>query len=105
MSTTNDAGTVTEVFGATELKVNAAIYGTHAAILNAASKYDNLDDAVAGLEKAWDILESQIEQGAQFTPAAELGFGSDNAAVIAETLLGRRGTVSNTRKQFKALGK
>ena len=96
--------TATE-FGAKNLKANAAIYRANKRMVDAASKYDSLDDAVAGLTEAWNILESQSESGAGYTPDRELGFGSDNAAVIAESLLGRRNSVGATRKSFNDLGK
>lgn len=107
MSTTavmeSKTGTVVE-FGAKQLKQNAAIYRANAALVNAASKCDSLDDAIAELKDAWKVLEAQVEAGAGYTPDRELGFGSDNAAVIAESILGRRNSVGETRKSFKKLG-
>lgn len=99
-----ETGTSVE-FGSKELKANAAAYVVHAAIVNAASRYDNVEDAITGLREVWKLLETQIADGAGYTPDRELGFGSDNAATIAETLTGVRNTPGVTRKQFKALGK
>lgn len=100
----NQSSVIVE-FGSDSLIANAAIYRSHKRMVDAASTYDNLDDAMAGLKSAWAVLESQIENGGGFTPSIELGFGSDNAAVIAESLLGRRNTVGSTRKSFNNLGK
>ncbi len=94
-----------EVFGEADLKKNAAVYHQNKRIMDAASSYDSLDDAIAGLTQTWDLYESQVEDGAGFTPDRALGFGSDNAAVIAESVLGRRNTVGATRKALNALGK
>jgi len=92
-------------FGAKELTANAAVYHGAKRIVDAASGYDSLDDAIAALTTAWEVMESQAESGAGYTPDRELGFGSDSAAVIAESILGRRNTVGATRKAFNAMGK
>ena len=99
----NDAGVA--VFGKTELRANAAVYKGAKRLVDAASSYDSLDDAQAALKDAWETLEDQIENGAGYTPDREEGFGSDNAAVIAETLLGRRKTPGAVRTAFAKLGK
>lgn len=98
------SGNKTE-FGEKDLKANAAIYHGAKRMIDAASTYDNLEDAIATLTQAWTVLESQIQDGGRFTPDRKLGFGSDNASVIAESLLGRRNTVGKTRKSFNELGK
>ena len=101
----NDAqGTSTE-FGQDEFLANAVTYRTHKRIADACSGYDSLDDALAGLKTVWEALQSQVEDGADYTPPVKLNFGSDNARVIAETLMGIRNTVGSTRKAFKDLGK
>jgi len=100
----SETGTIVE-FGATQLKANAAVYHGAKRLVDAASGCDSLEDAIALLTEAWNILEAQIESGGGFTPPVEMGFGSDNAAVIAESLLGRRNTVGATRKSFNNLGK
>ena len=92
-------------FGGEQLKANAAQYHKNKQIVNAASKYDNVDDAVAALQATWAVLESQSETGAGYTPDSALGFGSSNAAEIADRLMGRGPTVGETRKAFSDLGK
>lgn len=99
---TSDIGVV---FDLSTLKANAAVYHKAKRIVDAASSYDSLDDAIVSLTEAWAVLEDQIESGGGFTPPVEAGFGSDNAAVIGETLVGRRNTVGATRKAFNAMGK
>lgn len=97
-------GTSTE-FGPVQLKANAAVYREHASLINAASKYDSVEDAIAALKVSFEILEKQIVEGVGYTPPIELGFGSDSAAVIGESLVGRRNSIGQTRKMFKDLGK
>jgi hypothetical protein len=107
-SSTNEMNTLVETtvkFGAAELKANAALYREHGKMVDAASRYDSIDDAIAGLKSAWEVLETQIENGAGYTPDKTLNFGSDDAKVIAESLLGRRNSVGATRQSFKTLGK
>ncbi len=101
----NDAQGTSEKFGQPEFLANAVIYRKHKRIVDACSAYDNVEDAIAGLTAAWKVLESQVEEGGQYTPDRDLGFGSDNATVIADTLLGNRSTTGATRKAFKDLGK
>ncbi len=101
----NDAKGTSEKFGQDQFLLNAVSYRTHKRMVDACSGYDNIEDAVAGLTSAWNALESQVEEGGSYTPDRELGFGSDNAAVIADTLLGNRQTTGATRKAFKDLGK
>ncbi|KKN91155.1 hypothetical protein LCGC14_0220200 [marine sediment metagenome] len=97
-------GTIVEFESAT-FKTNAAIYRANKRMVDAASRYDSVDDAKAGLDAAWKVLEAQVENGSGYTPDSKLGFGSDNATVIAESLLGRRNSVGATRKSFNDLGR
>jgi hypothetical protein len=92
-------------FGSDQFLANAKVYAEHKRIVDAASRYDNVDDAVAAIKTAWAALEGQIEDGSGYTPDASLGFGSDNATVIAESILGRRPTVGAIRKAFAGMGK
>lgn len=108
MSTSNNTGTSAAVeteFCLKSLQANAAVYHRAKRIVDAASGFDSVDDAVAALTEAWAVMESQIELGGGFTPPSDAGFGSDNAAVIAESILGRRNTVGATRKAFNSMGK
>ena len=102
---TEGATSTSQEFGADKLKANAALYRQNKRIVDACSGFDSKEDAIAGLNAAWEALEAQVEDGAGYTPERELGFGSDNAAVIAESLMGLRNTVGTTRKEFAALGK
>ena len=101
----NDAQGTSEKFGEVAFLANAVIYRQHKRIVDACSAYDNVEDAMAGLKLAWETIQAQVEEGGQYTPDRELGFGSDNAATIAETLLGLRSTTGATRKAIKDLGK
>jgi len=93
------------VFGSENLVKNAQSYKANKRMVDAASAYETLDDAMAALSDTWAALEAQVENGGGYTPDASLGFGSDNAAVIASKLLGRGQTVGATRKAFSAVGK
>lgn len=86
-------------------RANAAEYAANRRIIDAAAKYDSLDDAKAALERVWTLLEKQIVEGAGYTPSADLGFGSDNGGQIASAIIGRRSSVTATRKAFANLGK
>ncbi|KKL85650.1 hypothetical protein LCGC14_1952650 [marine sediment metagenome] len=92
-------------FGADQLLANAKAYYEHRAIVNAASKYDSLDDALAALKAVWGDLENQSRDGSGYTPDTALNFGSSNAAEIADQILGRGPTVAATRKALAAMGK
>jgi len=91
-------------FKGDDLIANAKAYKKNKRIVDAASSYDCLDDAIAALTDVWTALESQAENGSRYTPSKEMGFGSDNATTIAEALLGRKPTVGATRKAFAKLG-
>jgi len=101
----NDAQGTSEKFGQPQFLATAVIYRKHKRIVDACSSYDNVEDAMAGLKLAWEAIQGQVEEGGQYTPDRELGFGSDNAATIGETLLGLRSTTGATRKAFGSLGK
>lgn len=91
-------------FGGDDLIRVAKAYAEAKRIVDAASRFDNLDDAVSALTGAWEQLEHQSENGSRYTPSKELGFGSENASTIADAILGRKPTVGATRKAFAALG-
>lgn len=104
METSSATGTAVK-FGVESFIGNAANYRANKKIVDAAAGYDNIDDAIAGLKSAYGALETQVVEGSGYTPDRDMGFGSDSAAVIAETLLGRRTTPGATRKLFSGLGK
>ena len=104
-NTITEEGTSVE-FGVDGFRKNAQIYAANKRIIDAAaSKYDSLDDAIAALTSAWESFEVQMEEGAKYTPSADLGFGSDNASQIAAAILGRKTSVTAIRKAFALLGK
>ncbi len=106
MPQSDNNGTSTTVeFDLKALKANAVKYHGAKRIVDAASSFDSLDDAIASLTEVWEAMVLQVEQGGGFTPPSDAGFGSDNAAVIAESILGRRNTVGATRKAFNVMGK
>ena len=104
MGQSDATGTAVE-FGSDTLIENARRYKDAKRMVDAASRYDSKDDAIAALTEVWDMLVGQMESGGGYTPDKALGFGSDNAAVIAAKLLGRNTSVGQTRKSFALLGK
>jgi hypothetical protein len=104
MTQSSATGTAVE-FGVESFIANAANYRANKKIVDAASGYDNVEDAIRCLKAAWEAMEVQAKEGSGYTPKPEVGFGSDSAAVIAETILGRRTTPGTTRKLFSGLGK
>lgn len=75
------------------------------ALVNAVSRCDSLDDAIAIVTTAWGMFEHASQEGSGYTPGASLGFGSDSAAVIADKIMGIGNSVSTTRKALSDLGK
>ncbi|GAG15507.1 unnamed protein product, partial [marine sediment metagenome] len=71
----------------------------------AASGFDSLDDAIAGLTRAWTVIVTASENGSGFTPKNVEGFGSESAQVIAEGIMGVRRTVGSIRKALNNHGK
>lgn len=65
---------------------------------------DNVEDTVAHIECVRDALIAQADNGSGYTPDKTLGFGSENAASIAETLLCKRAGVGVIRTKFAAVG-
>lgn len=99
-----DPVTKTE-FGVDQFVENARKYREHKRIMDAASGYDSLDDAIAALTDVFKTYERQSDIGGSFTPAVELGFGSDNAAQIGEKILGRQKSVGAIRSALATVGK
>lgn len=64
----------------------------------------NAEDLFAQATDVIDRLMRMSENGASYTPAAELEFGSDNAATIAEKILGRSASAGAVRTAFAKLG-
>jgi hypothetical protein len=68
------------------------------------SASDNREDVLAAALQIIGRLEAMSDNGSGYTPDNSLGFGSDNAATIADTLLGRRASAGEVRKRFKKIG-
>ncbi len=119
MSKSNNSAVVVESdvdvnvdFEPDTLLVNARSYRKHKRLIDAISTgpvgpgcYDSPDDALAAVREIWTAFEKQSESGGGYTPDKSLGFGSDNAAVIADKILGRSTTTGQTRKALASMGK
>ena len=68
------------------------------------AKSDREDVLSAALEIIGQ-LELMSDNGQSYTPGAHLGFGSDNAATIADKILGRSTSAGEVRKSFAKIGK
>lgn len=101
------------VFTNTEFDAVAALYGSDTkgakfrSLVNAitALGIDERNDHLARVDTLIGELNRMRDNGAGYTPPSGKGFGSDNAAVIAEKLLGQTQTVGATRKAFSDWGK
>jgi len=74
-------------------------------IVDAASAFDNVDDAIAALGDAVATLEDMSNRGKIYTPDKTHDWGGLSASAIADTLLGRRANTSTIRKSASAVGK
>lgn len=111
MSTSVATGTGT--FTDTDFDAVASAYGAD----SQGAKFKRLVDAVAsiGVDEREDhltrvddligLLEKMSANGSGHTPPSGKGFGSDNAAVIADKILGKAQTVGATRTAFSNWGK
>ncbi len=66
---------------------------------------NEIDDVYAEALEVIENLKRQAEHGKGFTPDTKLGFGSDNAAVIAEKILGLSASAGKVRTMFAGLAK
>ncbi len=71
----------------------------------AAIGVDEREDHLARVDVLIGQLELMAENGQGYTPPSGKSFGSDNAAVIADKILGRAQTVGATRTAFATWGK
>lgn len=102
-------GTFTEA----DFDAVANLYGGHASgakfkrlmDVAAALGVDDLESYIVDLNELIGTLRDMAERGQGHTPPAGKNFGSDNAAVIADKILGNAQTVGDTRKAFADWGK
>lgn len=80
-------------------------YSAHSALIDALIKAENPDSAFKAAKEVIGLLVNMSENGKRYTPDKSLGFGSDNAASIADKILGRAPTTAQVRKCLKAAGK
>lgn len=100
-------------FGSDKFKANAQAYVANKRAIDAIATgiakssggYDNFDDAIVQIKKAWDALRDMSVKGAEYTPPVDAGFGSNNAAQIGSSLTGDRTSVGDIRKAFANFGK
>ena len=69
------------------------------------SSQPNPDEAIDRVMKVIGRLQNMVANGSDYTPAAQLGFGSANASTIASGILGAGLTGSQLRKLFATVGK
>lgn len=69
------------------------------------SAKDDREDVLSSALAVIAQFENLSEHGSGYTPDASLGFGSDNAATIADKLLGKSTSAGETRKSLAKMGK
>ena len=100
----------------TDVKYDQADFAETARLYGGTPKVRRIVDAILGskldkddnLASALEVIERlvvQAEVGSAYTPDKAMGFGSDNAATIAEKLLGIQNSPGETRKAFATVGK
>ena len=92
-------------FGESDLHKNAVLYRTNRRLVDAASKYSDLESAIKALSDVWDVMSDMIDNGSGYTPDRALGFGSDNASQIAEKIIGKSTSDATVRKNLAAMAK
>ncbi len=97
-------------FGEQQFLNNAKEYGSNSKRKRAVDLIVSIgaDKAMSVFSEAMDIIEqlqSQAENGSGYTPDVKFGFGSDNAATIANKILGQATSAGHVRKTFAGLGK
>lgn len=103
----NAAKIESEGFSAEMFLQNARQYNKHQKGVDwiVSLKPDERENAIAEMLDTVESLELQSVHGKGYTPDTSLGFGSGNAATIADQILRRAATTAQTRKLFAGLGK
>lgn len=93
-------------------KVNEAMFLTLARdywasrkLVDALTSSDNPEDAFARAINIIGRLQHVVSEGSDYTPRADLLFGSCNASTIAAGIIGEGLTGSQLRKKFSDVGK
>lgn len=90
-------------YGLDDFKALAASYSDKPTkrIVDAASGFDSLDDAIAALKSTWEKLEQAASRGSSYTPPERDGWVGLNAANIASGIMGRRASIGGIRKALR----
>jgi hypothetical protein len=115
MSTATVTSPVTQAFNLDRFEENAVLYARDVkikrlvdALCGTCKDVRNEQQVSNSLAQAQEIitrLAEMSENGSGFTPPSGKGYGSDNAAVIAEKILQVGETAGAIRKSFAAHGK
>jgi hypothetical protein len=96
----------------TAVKVNeswflsvARDYHANRKLVDALVASDNPDDAFATAVGIIGRLQTMVESGSDYTPRADLLFGSSNSSTIGSGILGEGLTGAQIRKRFSDAGK
>ena len=74
-------------------------------LIDALTGTDNPDEAFANAMSVIGRLQHVVREGSDYTPRADLLFGSCNASTIAAGIIGEGLTGSQLRKKFSDAGK
>lgn len=80
-------------------------YNQHDKLINALVNCENPESAYNAAMDTIAALKVMAEKGKGFTPDKSLGFGSDNAATIAEKIIGTAKSATQVRKLLREAGK
>ncbi len=99
-------------FTAEQFRSNAELYNINPklrrafdAIMLCGCDEKEVVNTITHVKRLRDLLIEQSQGGAGYTPDKALGFGSENGAGIADTMLGRRPGASVIRTAFAKVGK
>jgi len=88
--------------------IDAAVqYGTVKTLLDALVKIKPSDRkrAVERAHEVIGLLTDMADNASSYTPSSDMGFGSENAANIADAILGRRATSGKLKTTFAKLAR
>jgi hypothetical protein len=80
-------------------------YWANRKLIDALTASENPDEAVSRAMGVIGRLQHVVAEGSDYTPRADLGFGSCNAATIAAGIIGQGLTGAQLRKKFSDVGK
>jgi len=88
-------------YGLDNFRAMSSLYRANKSIVDAASKFDGLDDAIVALTDTWTALEKAYSEGSGYTPPHRDGWEGLNACQISAGVMGRRASIGGIRKALR----